>query len=190
MKVYKIKEGFDCDRQSKYDFTASTVNYLQEKYMDKDITVVFKELDDEGNLVEFDSADASSTARTDLIMFFNDIGYNIELKERWGKYHSEFYGKEGDSEGWFVNIEKYDVLMKDKKYIPIFANLFPDGVVRTWNLNNINFTHTLTKNIAKTNVVESAVIPQKRYDVYNKDGKSYKRIKGKPSNGIWKSGAI
>lgn len=186
--MFKIKEGFNCDKQSKYDFTASTVNYVSEKYQNKNITIVFKELDDEGNLVEFDSADASSTARTDLIMFFNDVAYNIELKERKGKYHSEFYGKEGDKEGWFVNLEKYEVLMKDKKYIPIFSNLYPDGIVRTWNLNNIIFNRTLTKNIAKTTVIESEVIAQKRYDVYNKDSKCFRRVKGKPSNGVWTSG--
>lgn len=184
---YKVKDGFSCDRQSKYDFTASTVSYISEQYPDKHITIVFKELDKDGNLVDFDSDDVSNTARTDLIMFFNDIGYNIELKERWGKYHSNYYGKEGDKEGWFVNIEKYNVLMANKNYIPIFANLFPDGVVRLWNLNKVNNLHTLTKNIAKTNVVESDVIPQQRYDVYNKDGKVFKRIKGEKSNGIWMS---
>lgn len=185
--MYKVKDGFNCDRQSKYDFTASTVNYISELYHGKDITIVFKEIDGDGNLVEFDSVDSSSTSRTDLIMFFNDIGYNIELKERWGKYHSNYYGKEGDKEGWFVNIEKYDVLMKDKKYIPIFANLYPDGVVRLWNLNKIHGFNTLTKNIAKINVIESEIIPQQRYDVYNKDGKVFKRVKGYPSNGIWVS---
>ena len=187
MCKYKVKGGFNCDRQSKYDFTASTVNYVSKMYHGKDITVVFKEIDGNGNLVDFDSSDASIVSRTDLIMFFNDIGYNIELKERWGKYHSEYYGKEGDKEGWFVNIEKYDVLMNDKRYIPIFANLFPDGKVRLWNLNELNNLHVITKNIAKINVIESDVIPQKRYDVYNKDGKVFKRIKGEKSNGIWMS---
>lgn len=187
--MYKVKDGFSCDRQSKYDFTASTVNYISRMYDNKDITIVFNELDANGNLVEFDSANASETARTDLIMFFNGKGYNIELKERWGRYTSDYYGKEGDKEGWFVNIEKYNVLMNNKEYIPIFANLFPDGKVRIWNLNKLNNLHVLTKNIAKTNVIESDVIPQKRYDVWNKDGKIFDRVKGKPSNGIWIKGA-
>ena len=186
-KKFKVNGGFECDKQSKYDFTASTINYLQEKYYDKDMTVVFKELDKYGNIVEFNSPYANPQSRTDLIMFFNGVAYSIELKERWGRYTSNYYGEEGCKEGWMLNIDKEEELKKNKNYIPLYVNLYPDNVVRTWNLNNIKHYSTITKDICKTTVVESEKKTQNRYELWNKDGKSFKRIIGKPSNGIWYS---
>ena len=182
--MYKVKGGFSCDRQSKYDYTASTVNYIQNAYSGQDITLIFKEFDNEGNMVDFDSADSSRTSRTDLIMYFNDYCYVIELKERWGKYISDYYGKDGDNEGWMLNIDKVDELKKINA-IPLYVNLYPDGVIRQWNLNKIKEYTTITKNIHKTTVIESEVKKQDRYEVWNKDSKVFKRIKGKPSNGVW-----
>lgn len=183
-KQYRVKGGFNCDRPSKYSFTASTVNYLSSTVKDKDITVVFKEFDDNGNLVEFDSPDASTTSRSDLVMFYNDVPYIVELKERWGRYTSTAYGEEG-SEGWMLNVDKQIELTKQNWAIPLYVNLFPDGVIRAWNLNRIGDYTTVTKGIHKTTVMESERITQTRYEVWNKDSKTYKRIEGEPSNGIW-----
>ena len=182
--MFKVKGGFSCDRQSKYDYTASTVNYFSKMYSNKDVTLVFKEFDDNGNMVEFDSPDASKTSRTDLIMFFNDYCYVIELKERWGKYTSDYYGKDEDNEGWMLNIDKVDELKKVNA-IPLYVNLYPDGVIRQWNLNKIKEYQTITKDIHKTTVKESEIKRQDRYEVWNRDSKTFKRVKGSPSNGIW-----
>ena len=183
---YKVKNGFSCDRQSKYDFTASTVTYIKDKFIDRKAYVVFKELDADGNLVNFDSDDVSQVSRTDLIMFYNDVKYVIELKERWGKYTSDYYGKENDAEGWMLNIDKVDELNKIDA-IPLYVNLYPDGVVRIWNLDKISDFQTITKNIHKTTVVDSEVRKQDRYEVWNKDSKTIKRVKGEKSNGVWMS---
>ena len=184
--VNKVKDGFCCDRQSKYDFTASTVTYIKDKFTDRKAYVVFKELDVDGNLVAFDSDDSYDKSRTDLIMFYNDVKYVIELKERWGKYTSDYYGKEDDAEGWMLNIDKVEELNKIDA-IPLYVNLYPDGVVRVWNLNNISDFQTITKNIHKTTVVESEIKTQERYEVWNKDSKVIKRVKGEKSNGVWMS---
>lgn len=182
---YKVKDGFKCDRQSKYDFTASTVSFLSQWAGNKDVCVVFKEQDADGNLVEFDSPDSFEKSRTDLIMFINNQPYIVELKERWGKYHSDYYGKEGQ-EGWMLNIDKVNELSKIDG-IPLYVNLYPDGVVRLWNLNKVTDFHTITKNIHKTTVMDSEVKKQDRYELFNKDAVTIPRLKGKPSNGIWMS---
>lgn len=183
---YKVNGGFSCDRQSKYDYTASTVSYIGELYKNQDVTIVFKEFDSEGNLVEFDSPDSSKTSRSDLVMYFNDICYVIELKERWKQYHSNYYGKDEDNEGWMLNIEKYKEL-KNADGIPLYINLYPDNVIRIWNLNKIDDYQTITKNIHKTTVLNSDIKRQDRYQVWNRDSIEIPRIKGNPSNGIWKS---
>lgn len=184
--VYKVKDGFCCDRQSKYDFTASTVTYIKDKFTDRKAYVVFKELDADGNLVAFDSNDSFDKSRTDLVMFYNDTKYVIELKERWGKYTSDYYGKENDAEGWMLNIDKVIELNKIDA-IPLYVNLYPDGVVRVWNLDKISDYQKITKNIHKTTVADSEVINQNRYAVWNKDSVTIPRITGSKSNGIWMS---
>lgn len=183
---YKVNGGFSCDRQSKYDFTASTVSFLSGWVGDKKANVVFKEYNADGEEIEFDSYDSYDKSRTDLVMYFNDTKYVIELKERWGKYCSSFYGKDSDAEGWMLNIDKVAELNKIDG-IPLYVNLYPDGYVRLWNLNKISDFHTITKNIHKTTVMDSEVKKQDRYEVWNKDSIKIQRIVGKKSNGIWQS---
>jgi hypothetical protein len=182
---YKVKGGYECDRQSKYDFTASTVSYLCETYGEKVKSIIFKEFDVHGNLIEFDSIYSDSKSRSDLVMFYNNTPYLIELKERWGGYHSNWCGKEGDKEGWFLNIPKKEQLLNQNWAIPLFVNLYPDNVVRLWNLRKINDYHTLTKIIGNSNVEDKGERMQDRYDVWNKDSTCIKRITGQPSNGIF-----
>ena len=188
MYNFKVKGGFECDRQSKYDYTASTVNYIKNKMTGRTVVVIFKELDKDGNEVEFDSVLSDKQSRNDLIMYYNGTKYVIELKERLNpKYHSEYYGKEGDKEGWMLNIEKYYSLKKAKNAIPLYVNLYKDNVVRVWNLDKIDSYSTINKPINKYTVKNSEVINQDRYEVWNKDAITIKRVKGEKSNGIWAS---
>ena len=187
MANYKVKGGYSCDRQSKYDFTASTVSYLCAAYGDKVKSIIFKEFDKYNNLVEFDSKYASTTSRSDLVMYYNGKPYIIELKERWGIYTSNFYGKEDDEEGWMLNIPKKEELLGQNWAIPLYVNLYPDNVIRLWNLNKIEEYNTINKVINEKTVEESQKKLQDRYEVWNKDSKVIQRIKGQPSNGIWKS---
>lgn len=183
---YKVSGGFSCDRQSKYDFTASTVNFLAEWFNDKKADVMFKEFDKNGNEITFDDSNSNDKSRTDLVMYINNHRYIIELKERWGKYTSNFYGKDTDKEGWMLNIDKVAELNKIDA-IPLYVNLYPDGYVRIWNLNKISEYQTITKNIHKTTVMDSEVKKQNRYEVWNKDSIKIKRVVGEKSNGIWQS---
>lgn len=181
---------FECDRQSKYDFTASTISYFADKYAGKDVSIRFMEWStDHSTLVPFDSEESDSCSRTDLCMEFTSgvtsTFYNIELKERWGKYVSDYYGEEG-KEGWMLNIEK-DSVLKHSDKIPIYVNLYPDGVIRWWNLNKVNTYGHITKPIHKYTVKESEVLMQDRYTLMNEQGIVIPRIKGKPSDGCWKS---
>ena len=187
MANYKVKGGYSCDRQSKYDFTASTVSYLCAAYGEKVKSIIFKEFDKYNNLVEFDSKYASTTSCSDLVMYYNGKPYIIELKERWGIYTSNFYGKEDDEEGWMLNIPKKEELLGQNWAIPLYVNLYPDNVIILWNLNKIEEYNTINKVIDEKTVEESEKKPQDRYEVWNKDSKVIQRIKGQPSNGIWKS---
>jgi hypothetical protein len=184
---YKVNGGFSCDRQSKYDFTASTVTFLNKWVGDnKKASVIFKEYDKNGNEIPFDDINSNDKSRTDLIMYINGYRYVIELKERWGKYTSNFYGKDDDKEGWMLNIEKVTELNKIDA-IPLYVNLYPDGYVRIWNLNKISDFKTITKNIHKTTVMDSEIKKQDRYEVWNKDSLLIPRTIGEKSNGVWVS---
>lgn len=180
----KVNNPYNCDRQSKYDFTASTVNYMEQKYSNKDIELVFKEFDNKGNLVDFDSNESDIESQSDIAMLYNGILYVIELKERLGKYNSTYYGKVNDVEGWFLNKEKLKSLLSHNA-IPLYVNVYPDGKIRIWNLNNINEYQSITKNIHKKTVEESPLLQQDRFMVWNKDSKEIDRIKGYPSKGTW-----
>lgn len=182
------KNPFQCDRQSKYDFTTSVVNYIYNYLGKNDVTISFKEYDNEGNLVDFDSEYVDDKCRTDLVMFYitstKDVRYEIELKERWKHYTSSYYGKEGDKEGWMLNIDKVEELNK-KEGIPLYVNLYPDNKIRIWNLNKTTDYQTITKPIHKTTVLPSEVKLQDRYEVWNKDSILIDRVKGYKTNGFF-----
>lgn len=191
MSEFLVKDGFKCDRQSKYDFTATTVNYLSK--INKPIKVIFKEFDKKGNIVDFDSPDSYEQSPIDLKMYMEidgkNIEYNVELKERWNKYNSNYYGKENDSEGWVLNIDKVQAFNK-LNGIPLYVNLYPDKIVRIWNLDKINSFNTITKYIADQTVKKSKKSDKDRYEVWNKDSKVLIRYKGNKSNGIWNNHLI
>lgn len=184
----KDKNPFKCDRQSKYDFTASVVNYIYNDLGKNDATISFKEYDKEGNLVDFDSNVVDDKCRTDLVMFYStsttDARYEIELKERWNQYTSDYYGKEGDKEGWMLNIDKVEELNK-KEGIPLYVNLYPNGAIRVWNLSKLKDFQTITKPIHKTTVVASEIKVQNRYEVWNSDSIKIDRIKGYKNSGYF-----
>lgn len=191
MSEFLVKDGFKCDRQSKYDFTATTVNYLSK--INKPLKVIFKEFDKKGNIVDFDSPDSYEQSPIDLKMYMEidgkNIEYNVELKERWNKYNSNYYGKENDSEGWVLNIDKVQAFNK-LNGIPLYVNLYPDKIVRIWNLDKINSFNTITKYIADQTVKKSKKSDKDRYEVWNKDSKVLIRYKGDKSNGIWNNHLI
>lgn len=184
------KDKFECDRQAKYDFTASTVSYIAEKYSGQTVSVEFYEFNSKNQFIEFDSKSAYDKSRLDIGMKFTKSGiphyYVFELKERWGEYVSYKYGEE-DKEGWMYNQPKDSVLKKAKGYgmIPCYVNLYPDEVVRCWNIGKIKEFGHITKTYNKYNVVESEVMKQDRLTLMNDQGVAFKRIRGEKSDGRW-----
>lgn len=174
--------GFDCDRQAKNDFTASTYAYLTMMY--PKYNVKYFEADADGDLVPYGTWQASLTAPLDVyIELYNDttdIVYSVEIKERWGNYTSTSYGNPGQ-EGWMYNPPKDEKLQRERKEgrIPLFCNLYPDGLLTIWRVDNVNREDILLKDIRKINIdPNSRTCKQKRYQLWNKDGKTIKRIKG------------
>lgn len=175
--------NFNCDRQAKNDFTASTYDYLTKTFPEW-TGITYYEADDDGDLVPYGDWRASTTARTDVYMELSstmrDIMYACELKERWGRYTSTYYGEEG-GEGWILNIEKDDSLEEErnKGYIPLYVNLYPDNKLTIWRIDNVDRNDVITKEIRKINIdPNSKRIPQQRLQLWNRDGKMIERIRG------------
>lgn len=172
---------FNCDRQAKNDFTASTANYLKEKNWD----FAYFESDTEGNLVPYGSPDADIHSHMDLyIVLYSGCTavktYAVELKERWGRYVSTAYGGDGQ-EGWMYNIPKdgYFKTEEKKGRTPLFCNLYPDGVLTIWNISRITPSSVIIKDIKGINIdPDSPKRPQQRLQLYNKDGITIKRLRG------------
>ena len=65
-------------------------------------------------------------------------------------------------------------------WVPWYSNIYPDGVLRIWNLNDITLTNdTLTElAIKKVNIdPDSPRIMQTRQQLWNKQGKAYKVVR-------------
>lgn len=167
---------FNCDRQAKNDFTASTKAYLEEegcpyglKFWEESIT---------GELVPYGDENASSTAHMDLYMDFVTSAwtrrYAVELKERI-KYDSEAFDL------WFYNIPKDRWLQaaKDAGCIPLFVNLYPDGKIDIWNLSKVESEGSVTVPIKKVNIdPNSPKVEQERLLLPSDKAKRIRRVKG------------
>ena len=173
---------FNCDRQAKCDWTASTAQYLEEHWKGD---YKFFESDRNGNLVPFGDKSAYEQSHMDVYLTIYSAytpvrTYAVELKERLGRYISTYYGEEGQ-EGWMYNIPKDNYFKAEIKAgrIPLFSNLYPDSAITIWNISKIapeNIGRT-TKNIKKVNIdPDSQKIPQDRLLLMNKDGITIRRI--------------
>lgn len=129
--------NFECDRLAKNDFTASTVQYLERT--GHRAPVSFYEENTYGTLVPFGSPDASPYAHIDVYMQYGKAWYAIELKERTG-YNSD--NPKIMEEGSYYNYKKDEVLKESMKkgFIPLFVDLYPDGVIRVWNVGSIDIS--------------------------------------------------
>lgn len=175
---------FNCDRRAKCDFTASTANYLRQKWGSD---FAFYESDKEGNLVPFGSEYSDIHSHMDLYIVLYSawtavVTYAVELKERQGRYTSKSYGEEGQ-EGWMYNIPKDTYFKKemDAGRKPLFANLYPDSAITIWNIAKISPENigSTTKMIKGINIDPlSPKREQERLLLMNKDGITIPRIQG------------
>lgn len=174
--TFRIDGGFSSDAKSKREFIASTEAYLN-SVAPSWILSWYGE-DNKGNMVKVE--DSSETSHLDLYLFASKGGktkrYAIELKERI-RYNSDRYGEEGD-EGWIYNYEK-DRWLRDaaeRGFIPLYANVYPDGICRVWNILKVRETQKLEKPIHRYTVKDSEVRMQKRLGLMNNDAITYRRI--------------
>ncbi len=178
---------FNCDRPSKDVFTATTYHLITANTKYSAYTsITFYERDEDGKLVPYGQGKENEQDHIDIFIVLKSDTETIkianELKERWGIYVSDFYGKDGQDKGWVLNIPKNYWLLEMAKdgWIPWYSNIYPDGVLRIWNLNNIILTKdTLTElPIKKVNIdPDSPRIMQTRQQLWNRQGKAYKVIK-------------
>ena len=168
---------FNCDRQAKNDFTASTTAYdIEEGFPG---FLEFFEYSVSGELVPYGSDNVSTTSRYDLYMDFKTSawtkGYIIELKER--NHKSDRYATA------FINEEKWpDFLPYIEKGIkPLWAELYTDGLIRIWDLSEVDFTKLkLSKRYIKQTHIDpnSPKVLQLRREIPMEWGKIIRRIKG------------
>jgi len=170
---------WNCDRKAKQDFTASTTNYWREKGAEGEL--LFWESTSAATLVPFGDDRAYPQSRFDVYMSYEGrIWYAVELKER--KRPSDY--KKTVEEGAFMNSEKKALIqpLKDRGYIPIWCELYPDGVIRIWNLGKIDTDtlQTTAYQIKKINIdPDSQKITQKRYLLPVSASTAYRRIDDK-----------
>lgn len=166
---------FNCDRQAKCDFTASTTSYLHNNYGYVS-SITWYEKDEEGNIVPFGSPSASTTTRQDVFLNYGSVWYAIELKERDLCSYARFLVEEGS----FLNEEKVEPLM-ETGMIPLWSELYTDGVIRIWNLRKIKPTslRSTTKMIKTITIDPNArKKPQNRLLLPINKAKEIKRIRG------------
>lgn len=182
--------NFKCDKNSKDYFISQIIDYVNATT--PEWTVSWYGVNTIGNrdITGFEKVQLGTedrTSRTDLIMELRKgsrvKSYMIELKERWEKYDSDSLGCKGQ-EGWIYNIDKDRVLRfaATQGYIPLYVNVYKDGIVRIWNILKVKHIEEVEKPIKLQNVVENSPrVPQKRYMIWNdeataiKDGKKIER---------------
>ena len=174
--------NFNCDRQAKNDFTASTFAYITSSC--PDWSVSYFEWDSTGTEIPYGDERSYEQSHMDVGMRLTNSSsthtYVAEIKER--TYNSTAYGKEGDKEGWMYNIpkDKYLHNEQEKGNIPLFSNLYKDGVVAIWNMSKVHpDKEVLVKDIKKINIdPHSKKIPQERLQLWNRDATMIKRKRG------------
>ena len=133
---------FDCDRQAKRDFTASTVSYWKEKGKDTS-RLAFWEKTKAGTLVPFDSPDADRESRLDVYICYSAVTdgrldavlwWSAELKERSYPSTANFFITGGS----YLNTEKIEAMKEEPDYAHIWVELYSDGKIRLWNLTHID----------------------------------------------------
>lgn len=185
----EYNKKFECDKESKEQFINSTTAFWRQEAPQFELKWygVNTTLNEDNEIVDYTLTSLGkedSTSRLDLAMVASsqgiEIPYIFELKERSWKYPSDKYGNEGQ-EGWMYNMEKDSVLRlaKEKNFVPIYVNLYPDNLIRIWNIGKINQTElpVIEKAIKKQTVIEdSPKVEQKRYTLTNKQGTTYTRL--------------
>ena len=189
METYSNGLSYDCDIPSKYATTA-TCEYYFNSTNSTWTGRTYWERTETGKLVPFGSENVNRTDRLDIFIRLENgkkvLWCACEIKERWGVYVSDYYGKEGQDKGWFLNIDKDSILREysDRGFCPLYINLYPNGKTRIWNLWKVNKiidieTTRTSALIKKQNInPDSERVLQNRYQLWNNWGVTINTIKG------------
>lgn len=157
--------NFECDRQSKRQF----VRLLKDLFKNIEIDVP---CDPQSHIDIFATALTSSGKVIKT--------YAFELKERWGRYVSDLYGKDNDSEGWIYERGKDNSLFNAYElsgYTPMYVNLYPDSVIRIWDMSKYpeEYIESGEKTYHRHTVDnEGGTYKEKKYTLMNRYGKEYR----------------
>ena len=153
---------FSCDWETKQEF----VSLIKVLFKDFNLTIDIP-------YDPYSPVDVYFTAYTDT----RTVTYACELKERWD-YDSTSYGADGQ-QGWVIEDWKKEVLEEKKAegYNPIYVNLYKDGIIRIWNLNDVkDFGTTGVKNWRRHTVDdEGGTYRKSKLTLFNRDAKEYER---------------
>ena len=189
MVTYSNGLSYDCDIPSKYMTTATCESYFVtthshwtgRTYWERTVA---------GDLVPFGSPGVNRTDRLDIFIRLENgvkvLWCACEIKERWGEYVSDYYGKPGQEEGWFFNPDKDSVLREygKKGFMPLYINLYPDGKTRIWNLWKVNKRYNIKNTLTQSNIKKRIIDPnservlQDRYQLWNDWGVTLDTIRG------------
>lgn len=187
---------FEGDIASKDDLTASTKFHISTATPRYDAE--FYEWDKDRNIVPYGDERADRQSNLDVLMkvFLRSnpssfVFYSIELKERKGSWVSDRFGEEDSTpdryghKGWVYEIHKDSSLMKSaaEGYIPLYANAYPDGVIRIWNIKKLKDRNVVLDrgpmhSNKYTDRPEAGTREDDRLFLMNRDGITFKRLKG------------
>lgn len=168
---------FNCDRQAKNDFTAST--YAVITGLSSYSAVNYYELNKQNELVPYGDTTASETSHYDVYVEYITSAwtkwYVFELKER--THPNDRYPTA------YINEEKWPqfVEYRDNGITPCWCELYTDNTLRIWNLENTDFCHLPISRvpIKKINIdPASPKVIQLRRNLPMDEGKIIRRIKG------------
>ncbi len=114
-------KGFRCDEHTKVEYS----NFIKAKFRGWNLVI-------QTPYDERSPFDMYLTAYTDYTAYT----YAFELKERDWRYPSDKYGTQGNRGGWILEDHKIENFHKAEAagYQVIYVNLYPDNVIRNWNI--------------------------------------------------------
>ena len=115
----KYNDGFKCDKKAK----EVTKNLIYNWFSACTVSI-----DEENEMNDYAPVDILYTAYTQT----KSAEYAIEIKHRMGYSHTDY-------DSWMIEEEKYNTLLKYKKYgyRVFYLNIFKDGYYAMWDLNTI-----------------------------------------------------
>lgn len=156
---------------------------MDSKYFLKDkaskdlfVSVISELFASKGKEIKFDIP-SNPESLIDIFATAGTRTYAFELKGRRGRYVSDYYGCEG-CEGWVLEDKKFNELMDAfnlSGYTPYYVNVYPDGVIRMWDVRNVRNDRGKSKVWTRyTDAPSDERYEKSKIELFNKDGKEFR----------------